>query len=598
MRPATIGEELRDCPRSTSLPAGTLNPRMTPAGPRPSAPTPPAPVDRRAVVAGAIVLVGFALVAVSLVGLVLLGRDDAAGFEVATRPAPPLELTDQDGRPFTLTSFAGRPVLVFFGYTHCPDVCPESIGLIGQALAASPAGVRAVFVSIDPERDDVAAMKAYTRYLPRRSRASPARPTRCAAPPTRGPCGTRRRRRSPDPARTACPTPPTSSWSTARAGSGPRSRTGRRSGPIEAWLMRLLTDAARAVRCRRAGRADLGGDRSPQASAAAVTSSAPMPMGDLRATVVSTSVWAGGQSPVILSLADAMGMPLDGSAPVSVRVVGADGAPVGPDVAAVAVRPAGEQQVSYVATVDIPSPGSWRLDVTAGGSTGQVIASTPSTRAARRPSAARRPTSTRRRSTTSAATCSRSRPSRSRTSRLYQSSTADARAAGRPYVIVIDSARFKVSPACGRAISMVRYLIDRWPGVTFIHLEPFPYQIVTGEPVLDGDIASPPVNAATRAFGLGDATWPSTKMPWVFVVDGNGHRARQGDGRHRQRRHRPRAEPGHRRGRAGAADPARRRGRSARPGGQARAARRRGARGRPACRGSPRYRAAPRRAWR
>ena len=127
---------------------------------------PPAPVDRRAVVAGAIVLLGFALVAVSLVGLVLLGRDDAAGFEVAARPAPPLELTDQDGQPFTLASLAGRPVLVFFGYTHCPDVCPESIGLIGQALAASPAGARAVFVSIDPERDDVAAMKAYLRYLP------------------------------------------------------------------------------------------------------------------------------------------------------------------------------------------------------------------------------------------------------------------------------------------------------------------------------------------------------------------------------------------------------------------------------------------------
>ena len=61
--------------------------------------------------------------------------------------------------------------------------------------------------------------------------------------------------------------------------------------------------------------------------------------------------------------------------------------------------------------------------------------------------------------------------------RLYQSSTADARAAGRPYVLVIDSARFKVSPACGRAISMVRYLIDRWRGdVAFIHLEPFPYR--------------------------------------------------------------------------------------------------------------------------
>ena len=92
------------------LPRRDLSRRMTPAGPRPSAPTPPAPVDRRAVVAGAIVLLGFALVAVSLVGLVLLGRDDAAAFEVAARPAPPLELTDQDGQPFTLASLAGRPV--------------------------------------------------------------------------------------------------------------------------------------------------------------------------------------------------------------------------------------------------------------------------------------------------------------------------------------------------------------------------------------------------------------------------------------------------------------------------------------------------------
>ena len=244
-------------------------------------------------------------------------------------------------------------------------------------------------------------------------------------------------------------------------------------------------------------------------------------MGDLRATVVSTSVWAGGQSPVILSLADPMGMPLDGSAPVSVQVVGADGVPVGSDVAAVAVRPAGESQVSYVATVDIPSPGSWRLDVTAGTSTAQVTvdALDPGGSAPLGGPAPDVDTPTLADAGGNLLAISTQPQS---DVRLYQSSTADARAAGRPYVIVIDSARFKVSPACGRAISMVRYLIDRWPDVTFIHLEPFPYQIVTGEPVLDGDIASPPVNASTRAFGLGDATWPSTKMPWVFVVDGNG----------------------------------------------------------------------------
>jgi hypothetical protein len=106
--------------------------------------------------------------------------------------------------------------------------------------------------------------------------------------------------------------------------------------------------------------------------------------------------------------------------------------------------------------------------------------------------------------------------------RFSQTSTADARAAGKPYVLVVDSVRFKVSPACGRALTMVRYLLDRWPDVVFIHLEPFEYSIITSEPVLSGDIANPPVNHYARAWGLGDATWPGTKMPWIFVVDGSG----------------------------------------------------------------------------
>jgi hypothetical protein len=69
---------------------------------------------------------------------------------------------------------------------------------------------------------------------------------------------------------------------------------------------------------------------------------------------------------------------------------------------------------------------------------------------------------------------------------------------------------------------MVRYLLDRWPDVAFIHLEPFEYTIITSEPVLNGDLADPPVNRYARAWGLGDATWPGTAMPWIFVVDGSG----------------------------------------------------------------------------
>ena len=71
--------------------------------------------------------------------------------------------------------------------------------------------------------------------------------------------------------------------------------------------------------------------------------------------------------------------------------------------------------------------------------------------------------------------------------RLSTTSTADARAMGKPYVIVIDSARFKTTPECGRALTMIRYLLDRWgQDAVFIHLEPFEYQIITEEPVLSG----------------------------------------------------------------------------------------------------------------
>ena len=57
----------------------------------------------------------------------------------APRDAPPIRLTDPDDRPFELASLRGGPVFVFFGYTHCADVCPATIGTVGLALDARPA---------------------------------------------------------------------------------------------------------------------------------------------------------------------------------------------------------------------------------------------------------------------------------------------------------------------------------------------------------------------------------------------------------------------------------------------------------------------------
>ena len=106
--------------------------------------------------------------------------------------------------------------------------------------------------------------------------------------------------------------------------------------------------------------------------------------------------------------------------------------------------------------------------------------------------------------------------------RLSQTSTTDALAAGQPFVLVIDSTKFRVSPACGRAIIMARYLLDRWRDVAFIHLEPYRYSVVTDTPVLAGSLDDPTLTDPAAAWGIGGAPWGPRSMPWVFVIDGHG----------------------------------------------------------------------------
>jgi protein SCO1/2 len=76
----------------------------------------------------------------------------------------PFQLTDQNGKAVTDKNLKGKPTLIFFGYTHCPDVCPTSLFEISEVLRAlgkDADKVNAVFISVDPERDTQAAMKDY-----------------------------------------------------------------------------------------------------------------------------------------------------------------------------------------------------------------------------------------------------------------------------------------------------------------------------------------------------------------------------------------------------------------------------------------------------
>jgi len=76
----------------------------------------------------------------------------------------PFQLADQSGGTVTEKNLKGRPTLIFFGFTHCPDVCPTSLFEISEVLRAmgKDAGkVNAFFISVDPERDTQGAMRDY-----------------------------------------------------------------------------------------------------------------------------------------------------------------------------------------------------------------------------------------------------------------------------------------------------------------------------------------------------------------------------------------------------------------------------------------------------
>ena len=77
----------------------------------------------------------------------------------------PFTLVDQNGRVVTDASFRGKWLLIYFGYTHCPDACPTALNTIAEALDRSGAigsKIQPLFITVDPERDTPAAMKDYT----------------------------------------------------------------------------------------------------------------------------------------------------------------------------------------------------------------------------------------------------------------------------------------------------------------------------------------------------------------------------------------------------------------------------------------------------
>jgi protein SCO1/2 len=75
-----------------------------------------------------------------------------------------LALTDHNGKPRTLADFRGQVVVVFFGFIHCPDVCPATLAELAQvatALGPDAKRMQVLFVTVDPERDTEALLRQY-----------------------------------------------------------------------------------------------------------------------------------------------------------------------------------------------------------------------------------------------------------------------------------------------------------------------------------------------------------------------------------------------------------------------------------------------------
>jgi protein SCO1/2 len=490
---------------------------------------------------GLVLIVAAVLTLGALLGVTALVARPAAtasptatptSYLVAPRPAPDLRLTGTDGRPFDLRALRGSGVLVFFGYTHCPDVCPATTGIISQVLDRYGAGLVAAFVSIDPERDTVEWLAGYEKYLPPGFAAATGTPAEVRA--TADAWGVRYARVDGD--------GPDSYWMNHTASVYLVDRDGmlRAEFPfgtepdaMGAAVREILGPPA-PTPTDGAAPTDVAAPTpaaTPSAKPTTSPTAAPTPGPsavaevDLRVQIASSSVWTRGASPVIVALFSGAGRINDVGAQVTLQVADPAGNPRGPRVPATAVRPPGVAEVSYVATLDVPAPGWWRLVATLErdgtehtaftslaaldpGMTAPLGAAAPSVRT---------PTLD---DVGGDATAVTTDPAPDL--RLSQTSTVDALAAGKPFVLVLDSTRFRTSPACGQAIIIARFLLDRWPDVPIIHLEPFEYDVVSDTPVLRGTLSDPTLVPAAAAWGIGPTPWAATSMPWVFVVDGDG----------------------------------------------------------------------------
>jgi protein SCO1 len=110
-------------------------------------------------------LIPWLLATAAVIGGILWHAGDLVQTTGAAKVGGPFALIDQNGRTRTDKDFRGRFMLVYFGYTNCPDVCPTTLAEMGDALGQLGGGKRIapIFVTVDPARDTPRVLKTYVK---------------------------------------------------------------------------------------------------------------------------------------------------------------------------------------------------------------------------------------------------------------------------------------------------------------------------------------------------------------------------------------------------------------------------------------------------
>ncbi|MCH9672988.1 MAG: SCO family protein [Gammaproteobacteria bacterium] len=117
-------------------------------------------------------LVGMAVGSLSRTPPPSINESMVAGtvLEGITRPVPEFSLRDHNGQTFNRAILRGKWSFIFFGYTHCPDICPLTMSVMNGVIGSldtnvDPSDVRVYFVSVDPGRDTLARLAEYVPYF-------------------------------------------------------------------------------------------------------------------------------------------------------------------------------------------------------------------------------------------------------------------------------------------------------------------------------------------------------------------------------------------------------------------------------------------------